>query len=176
MKFKVSTAFCIFAILISSAHTEELDTAAITAEHNKLRAEAGVTEQLSYSPALAKSAQDWANHLKRSHHCQMQHSKPKGQYGENIFWASPLIWSDGRTELRKVSPAEVTDSWGSEKADYNYASNACAAGAICGHYTQIVWRDTSKVGCGVAVCSDSREQVWVCHYAPAGNISGERPY
>jgi pathogenesis-related protein 1 len=165
----------IYALLISTAHAEAIDAAAIIAAHNKWRTEAGV-QALSHSPKLAKSAQMWANHLKQSHHCDMQHSNTQGRYGENLYWASALLWSDGRKELRKVSPAEVIDSWGKEKTDYDHASNTCATGAVCGHYTQIVWRDTSQVGCGMATCSDRQEQVWVCHYYPAGNISGERPY
>lgn len=155
---------------------EHLDTQAILAEHNELRAEAGVTEPLHYSPALAKSAQRWADHLKNKHACQLQHSDTKGRYGENLYWASPLIWSDGHRELRKVSPSEVIAGWGKEQVDYDHASNTCTPGAECGHYTQIVWRDTTKVGCGMAICSDSHEQVWVCHYTPAGNIVGEKPY
>ena len=175
MIFKAIIYFCISILLISRAHAEAIDQAAIVATHNKWRAEAGVPT-LSYSADLAKSAQLWANHLKQSRHCDMQHSNANGRYGENLYWTSPLIWSDGRKELRKVSPTEVIDSWGNEKADYDLALNACKAGAVCGHYTQIVWRDTLKVGCGMAACNDNHEQVWVCHYSPAGNISGESPY
>jgi len=175
MIFKAIIHFCIATLMISVAHAEAIDPTAIVAAHNKWRAEAGV-QALSHSPKLAKSAQAWANHLKQSQHCAMHHSNPKGSYGENLYWASPLMWSDGRKELRKVSPAEVIDSWGSEKADYDYARNECRIGAVCGHYTQMVWHNTSKVGCGMAICSDSHEQVWVCHYSPAGNIVGETPY
>jgi pathogenesis-related protein 1 len=175
MTLKTIIHFCIAALLTSIAHAESIDTSSIVAAHNKWRDEVGV-QALSHSPKLAKSAQAWANHLKQSRHCAMQHSKPQGRYGENLFWASPLMWSDGRKELRKVSPTEVIDSWGSEKSDYDLASNACKAGAVCGHYTQIVWRDTLKVGCGMATCSNSHEQVWVCHYSPAGNFVGEKPY
>ncbi len=177
IKLKINTFCWFFTVLVSQAHAvERIDMQAVVTEHNRLRAEAGVSEPLNYSPKLAKTAQAWANHLQRKHDCQMQHSDAKGHYGENLYWASPLIWSDGRRELRKITPAEVISSWGKEKSEYDYASNSCAAGAECGHYTQIVWRNTTKVGCGFAVCSDNREQVWVCHYAPAGNILGEKPY
>lgn len=175
MTLKTIIHFCVAALLTSIAHAESIDASSIVAAHNKWRAEVGV-QALSHSPKLAKSAQAWANHLKQSRHCAMQHSKPQGRYGENLFWASPLMWSDGRKELRKVSPTEVIDSWGNEKSDYDLASNACKAGAVCGHYTQIVWRDTLKVGCGMATCGNTHVQIWVCHYSPAGNFVGEKPY
>ncbi|MBV9296765.1 MAG: hypothetical protein JO145_14435, partial [Acidobacteriaceae bacterium] len=60
----------------------------------------------------------------------------------------------------------------SEAKDYQYAANSCFA--VCGHYTQVVWRDTREVGCGMV--HDARREVWVCDYAPYGNIVGERPY
>ena len=42
-------------------------------------------------------------------------------------------------------------AWVSEAADYDYATNTCSA--VCGHYTQIVWRDTQDVGCGIKNCT-----------------------
>ena len=104
-----------------SAYAGEIDTTAFITAHNKWRAEVGVKEKLSYSPTLAVTAQAWVDNLKRTNHCRMRHSKPGGQYGENLYWASALIWSDGRNELQKVSPEKVVDSWGNKKADYDYA-------------------------------------------------------
>ncbi|MGB7815017.1 MAG: CAP domain-containing protein [Methylotenera sp.] len=176
MKF---TAFAILTVALlsaSPAYAAKVDPVAIVAAHNKLRAEVGVTKKLSYSTILAASAQAWANNLKRTNGCQMRHSEPNGKYGENLFWGSAVDWTDGRKELQKVSSKRVVENWGSEKADYDYSSNQCAAGAMCGHYTQIVWSDTNKVGCGVAVCEDTLEQVWACQYQPAGNWVGKRPY
>ncbi|WP_420887725.1 CAP domain-containing protein [Candidatus Nitrotoga arctica] len=50
---------------------------AIIAIHNKWRAEVGVTEKLGYSPVLAVKAQAWADNLKHTNHCRVQHSKPR---------------------------------------------------------------------------------------------------
>jgi len=158
------------------AFAADFDPAAFVTAHNKWRAADGVKERLSYSTSLAKSAQAWADKLKKTNRCQMRHSDPDGKYGENLYWGSALQWSDGRKELQKVTPEQVVDSWGSEKADYDYASNSCQPGKMCGHYTQVVWRDTKTVGCAVAVCEDSKQQVWVCQYQPAGNWIGEKPF
>ncbi|MFA7350855.1 MAG: CAP domain-containing protein [Methylotenera sp.] len=158
------------------AHAGAIDPAAIISAHNKWRTEVGVTKKLTYSPTLAANAQAWADHLKTSSHCQMHHSNSKGRYGENLYWGSALSWSDGRKALQKVSSEQVVNRWGGEKADYDYANNQCASGKMCGHYTQIVWSTTTSVGCGMAVCTDTQEQVWVCRYQPAGNWVGKKPY
>jgi pathogenesis-related protein 1 len=106
----------------------------------------------------------------------MRHSNPEGRYGENLYWASANVWSDGRREIQKQSSADPVNSWGREKRDYNYIGNRCAPGKICGHYTQMVWQKTSLVGCALAVCDDTLDQVWVCQYQPAGNWVGQKPY
>lgn len=160
---------------VGCAQAGAVDGAAMVAAHNKWRAQVGVGE-LRYSPELAASAQAWADTLMRSNQCRMRHSSPAGNYGENLYWASALVWSNGRRELKKVTADEPVDGWGSEKRDYDHARNACAPGKICGHYTQMVWRTSTKVGCAMAVCESSQDQVWVCQYQPAGNWIGQKPY
>lgn len=173
MKLKLTLLIvCLGAV---NAWASDVDSAAIVAAHNKWRAQVGVGE-LTYSTELEVSAQAWADNLKQTNHCQMRHSKPEGQYGENLFWSSAMMWSDGRRELMSVPVDEVVDSWGNERRDYNYAKNSCKPGKMCGHYTQLVWKTSTRVGCAKAVCEDSQEQVWVCQYQPAGNWVGSRPY
>jgi hypothetical protein len=95
------------------------------------------------------------------------HERRRLRYiGENIFGASS-----------GASAHQAVQSWGGEGASYNYASNSCAAGQICGHYTQIVWRDTTHVGCALHDCPGLRYgSTIVCDYGPGGNIDGQRPY
>ena len=164
-----------FIAFISSVNAETIDADAMLAAHNKWRVQTGL-DKLSYSEKLAKTAQIWANELRDHHACQMMHSKSDGSYGENIFWSSALRWSSGKREVMQIAPAKAVDSWASEKADYDYASNRCTPGKMCGHYTQLVWKDTKQVGCAIAVCPDSKDQVWVCQYQPAGNWIGQKPY
>ena len=137
--------------------------------HNRWRAAVGV-KALHWSKQLEAVAADYADTL-AGNGCRMQHSH--NRYGENLYWASPVNWSDGHTEVQKVSEAEVVDAWGSEQKDYNYRNNSCSG--TCGHYTQIVWRDTTEVGCAARVCPDG-SQSWVCNYNPPGNYRGVRPY
>jgi pathogenesis-related protein 1 len=71
---------------------------------------------------------------------------------------------------------EVVDAWGGEMKDYTYAQNSCAAGKVCGHYTQVVWKNTTTIGCGMAICDNPKNQIWVCQYLPSGNWVGQKPY
>jgi len=97
-------------------------------------------------------AQQWAETLLARK--QFVH-RPKSAYGENLF----------ETVGAHASPAQVVREWASEARNYDYASNRCHG--VCGHYTQIVWRDTREVGCGVA--RGPGREVWVCDYSPPGN-------
>jgi pathogenesis-related protein 1 len=178
MRLKIHALTISLATLLASqtAHASDFDPAAFITEHNKWRAYVGVTEELRYSAALANRAQAWADHLRTTQHCRMRHSRLDGRYGENLYWASAVQWSDGRKELQSVTPEQVVDSWGEEMADYDYQTGTCAPRKVCDHYTQVVWRSTETLGCGMAICEDTKEQVWACQYEPAGNLVGEKPY
>lgn len=176
MKLILFSFFTAISMTALSTFSAEIDAKAIIAVHNKWREDVGIAEKLSFSPALAVKAQAWADNLKRNNHCRMQHSKSDGNYGENLFWASAIQFSDGSKDLHKVSPQQVVNSWASEKVNFDYTNNRCRHDKVCGHYTQIVWRDTKIVGCGMAVCDDTQEQVWVCQYQPAGNWVDRKPY
>uniref|UniRef100_A0A8C6RNX8 SCP domain-containing protein n=1 Tax=Nannospalax galili TaxID=1026970 RepID=A0A8C6RNX8_NANGA len=39
---------------------------------------------------------------------------------------------------------------------------------VCGHYTQVVWADSYKVGCAVQFCPRDGAH-FICNYGPAGN-------
>lgn len=136
--------------------------AGTVAAHNAWRQKVGVPN-LTWSATLAQVAQAWADDLK-SRSCAFEH-RPNNQYGENIYWASGF----------SPSPKDVVDSWAGEIQDYNYADNSCTPGKMCGHYTQVVWRDTQQVGCGTSSC-DNGSILWVCNYNPPGNYVGQKPY
>jgi len=125
--------------------------------HNAIRAQLKLPP-LQWSSRLASVSQNWANTLaakNRSAH------NPNSPYGENIFITGP-----GRT------PSAVVKEWASEARDYAYLTNECSSD--CGHYTQIVWRDTQRIGCAVA--RSATREVWVCSYDPPGNFKNEWPY
>lgn len=126
--------------------------------HNQWRKHVGVAP-LQWSADLAIHAQEWAHRLLATGKFEHRES---GGYGENIFM----------TQGRQWTAAEVVNRWASEAKNYNHATNQCQG--VCGHYTQIVWRDTTQMGCGIA--RSSRREIWVCNYNPPGNFVGERPF
>ncbi len=119
---------------------------------------------LIWDPALASSAAAFAAQ------CRMGHSGTQG-VGENNFYSSSTT---------PASPDAVVGSWANEQQYYDVGSNSCAGGKICGHYTQVVWANTTHVGCGVAICNPPINgqwgQKWVCQYRTPGNVVGQRPY
>ncbi|GLT80401.1 hypothetical protein SLA2020_518420 [Shorea laevis] len=117
---------------------------------------------LVWDEKLARYARWYAN--QRRNDCALRHSN--GPYGENIFWGSGDDWS----------PAQAVAAWVLERKWYNYWSNSCAGGEECGHYTQIVWGSTKRMGCARVTCTGGRGVFIICNYDPPGNYVGERPY
>lgn len=128
------------------------------AAHNAVRAKVGVPA-LSWSDELTSVAQQWAGELIAKN--QFAHH-PHPQYGENLFEIAGA----------SATPSRVVNAWASEASNYDYHTNTCRG--RCGHYTQIVWRDTKAIGCAAA--RGGGREVWVCEYEPHGNTVGEKPY
>jgi uncharacterized protein YkwD len=141
--------------------------AGITRFHNKVRAGIPVPP-LTWDPNLAASAAAYATE------CMFEHSGTKG-VGENLAAYAPP--GDQKADA-------PVDDWAGEAADYDYASNSCDPGKVCGHYTQLVWKSSQRVGCAVQTCSQNSPfgakfpnwDLWVCQYSPPGNFVGQRPY
>lgn len=127
--------------------------------HNEWRAKVN-TPPLVWDKDLAKTALKWAKQLKKEG-CAFKHSRTNG-LGENLFMGTTGFYS----------PTDVVNSWGNEIKDYNYDKNSCSG--VCGHYTQIVWQTTERVGCAKIECDGM--DIWVCNYDPPGNWVGQKPY
>lgn len=139
---------------------EEIST--LVKEHNYWRSEVGLTSTLSWSDTLANYAAEWAKMLKKKG-CAFEH-RPDNRYGENLFMGTSGFFV----------AKDVVTAWGNEKNDYNHQKNKCKSGKMCGHYTQIVWESTQRVGCAKIQCDGN--DLWVCNYDPPGNWVGQRPY
>ncbi|XP_072305555.1 uncharacterized protein [Eucyclogobius newberryi] len=104
--------------------------------------------------------------------CEWNHNPDLEDTGENLFAGT------GKLDLERA-----LEKWFLERVDYNYYNNSCEEDKMCGHYTQMVWADTHRVGCAVHLCAQMEGLDWtdptqflVCNYFPAGNYDDERPY
>ncbi|KNA11533.1 hypothetical protein SOVF_134250 [Spinacia oleracea] len=132
------------------------------AAHNAARAAVGVGP-LAWSTTVAAYAQQYAN---QRVDCQLVHSSDS-TYGENI---AEGYGSYGAA----LSGVEAVKLWISEKSSYDHRSNSCINGE-CLHYTQVVWRESVRLGCARVVCQNGGAFV-TCNYDPPGNYIGELPY
>jgi hypothetical protein len=159
----VQMLLSIMPLALAIVSVQDQDT--ILAMHNGARSSvdppAGNMMQLTWDESLAASAQAWAQT------CPTSHSLSRNNVGENLAWGSPSL-----------SATRAVQLWLNEKSSYSFGGNTCAG--TCGHYTQAIWADTNRVGCGMQVCgpgsTGNPTTSWVCHYSPAGNYIGERPY
>jgi hypothetical protein len=139
----------------------------VLAAHNRERSALGLIP-LSWNPALVRSARRWAEHLAmtgRFEHAPENYATPEG---ENL-WAGTKGY---------FTPEAMVNAWIREKRFFRpgtFPDNS-TTGRVedVGHYTQLVWRATTEVGCAEA--AGASEDILVCRYAEAGNYRGEQPF
>jgi len=133
--------------------------------HNAYRHEVGVAP-IAWSAELACGAQQWADHLIALGGMTLQHSSPEERQG-----AGENLWA-GTAGFYRLP--DLVGYWGGEKRDYHGGPVTMDNLQLVGHYTQMVWRGTTFVGCALARGNGS--DILVCRYGPAGNLIGVRPY
>lgn len=155
----------------------------ILAETNKIRANGpfgtgnptpsqttgGALNPLVWDPGAAAVARGWAAQCNWSHN-------PNRDGGENNYAA------EAESTPVTITGTDAVDDWASEVSSYVYPDSTECGGA-CGHYTQLVWRQTTGVGCAVQQCTTGSPGAptfpdWafvVCDYTPAGNYP-QAPY
>jgi hypothetical protein len=134
-------------------------------EHNAIRTQAGAPP-VRWDTALARQAMEVAQRNLASE--QLKHSEPMERPGQGENLASVL---GGH-----VSAKALLALWVGEKSLYSGGAINCdneTSFEAYGHYTQMIWRSTARIGCAMA--SNDRGQVLACRYWPAGNICGHRP-
>jgi len=150
----------------TGSKVSQADAQAALDFHNKARKDVG-SPPLEWSKDLAKYAQAWADHLAKEN-CQMKHRPHEGEWkqihGENIFWGSA-----------NYTARDASEDWYSEIKDYKHGALTGANWYATGHYTQMVWKNTAKVGIAQAVCKDGAIII-VGNYDPPGNYMGEKAY
>jgi len=128
--------------------------------HNAYRAKHGVAP-LKLSKKLTAVAQEWADRLASTD--KFEH-RPNNKYGENIYmsWSSnPAATCDGDAPVQ---------SWYSEISKYTFGSGGFSSGT--GHFTQVVWKSSEKLGIALAK-SKTNKIIVVANYDPPGNFAGK---
>ena len=139
--------------------------ARILGAHNSERASLGLPA-LRWSADLAGGAKQWSDHLARTSGFYHSPDPPGAELlGENI-------WGGDRGAF---GPEAMVGLWIAEKRQFTYGTfprnSRTGNVADVSHYTQVMWRATTEVGC--ALSRGTREEVLVCRYRNPGNIMGQ---
>jgi len=128
--------------------------------HNMYRVKHGVAG-LVLCPDLCALSQQYADRLARTD--SFQHSGDP-DLGENLYWSwsSDPAWQCGGQE--------PVVSWYEESAGYCYDKEP--RDTQSGHFTQLVWSKSSKLGVGVRKSNKTGKFYVVMKYDPPGNIIG----
>ena len=142
----------------SSSTSSSLFASDILKAHNEKRSLFGV-QSLKWNDTLASYAQHYADTSFSCDNVQLVHSN--GPYGENL-----AVGYDGG-----FSPVEA---WYKEINQYDYSKPGFSEAT--GHFTQLVWKSTSQVGCARVMCHNSWRQYTICEYSDQrGNVVGKGP-
>jgi uncharacterized protein YkwD len=139
------------------------------AAHNRERATLGI-RPLQWDADLAADAALWATHLVSLGYLVHSPSDPNDYdpQGENL-WAGTA---------GHYSAEAMTGLWIAEKKNFKpgiFPANSRTGNLEdVGHYTQLMWRSTGKVGCALA--NGGGDEFMVCRYSEGGNVIGERPF
>ncbi len=166
---RISTLFASIAVaavapaLMGALGRTEDFAGRVLAAQNLEREDIGVPA-MRWNPALAADAQGWADYLARTGRFEHAPETPANPQGENICAGTNSYFS----------PEAMVSAWIREKRYFKPGvfPNNSTTGDVedVGHFTQVAWRQTGEVGCGVA--TSRREDILVCRYAKAGNWIG----
>lgn len=133
--------------------------------HNRERALVGAPP-LAWDPQLARSAFSYGPVLAAMG--RLQHSPRASRPGQR-----ENLW---RGTARAFLPAQMVASWAAERRYFRPgifpAVSTTGNWLDVSHYTQMIWRSTTRVGCAVY-----RTRQWdylICRYSPPGNQDGKR--
>ncbi|XP_001603551.4 venom allergen 5-like [Nasonia vitripennis] len=131
---------------------------------------------LTWDNELEKIAQTWASQCNFAHDsCR---DVERFNVGQNIAYTATT------GDISTLDVEQLVKNWYDEVKNYNH-NQVARFGAVrgnggkqIGHYTQLVWADTTKLGCGAIKYKDGKFNKFylVCNYGPSGNWIGEPVY
>ncbi|KAH8402732.1 hypothetical protein KR215_009422 [Drosophila sulfurigaster] len=169
-----------FDLIISASGISTEERSIILQEHNRLRqlvatgrypGQPGAENmrEIIWDDELAARAQQWADN------CQFRHDPHRTinrfTMGQNLA----IIWSTAPLDADDGDFPSRIQNWFNEVQKYSFGD---AWSPKTGHYSQLVWGETSLVGCGFAEYKDNIKynKLYVCNYGPGGNVVGYNPY
>ena len=181
MNIKAPERLCLWTGLVMVMMTGAMaraeapvDGQSMVAAHNAVRAQYG-QNGLSWSEEMVAAAAGWARKLEaNTEWCQAVIHNPERptRTGENMHVV-------GVTSPEQSSPAEqIVGAWASEQQYYDLDSGSCTPGQQCNHFVQVVWGETTELGCSAAVCPDPQGtllKVTICKYRPS-LLLGQKPF
>ena len=157
----------LLALAVAATAEAQTPAARLLAIHNRERALVG-TPALVWDARLAEGAAAYARRL--AARGRLEHSPPAERpgLGENLAAGT----------LGFYTPESLAELWVAEKSAFRNGIfpevSRTGNWSSVGHYTQMIWLGTERVGCGAA---QGRGNLFlVCRYAPAGNVFGRRSY
>ncbi|KAL7299649.1 hypothetical protein TKK_0007410 [Trichogramma kaykai] len=192
---------CLFRDYTPSANCGRVMTVGLSMEekkaivdlHNELRMKVARGEELRGAPGpqpaatnmqmlewdeeLAQTAQKWASQ------CIFQHDQcrdlPRFQVGQNLAWRG----NTSKQGFSQITAEILVKDWYDEVQYYNrnsvhYFNSLYGAGGQTGHYTQLVWAKTNRIGCGAIrnYQGGYYKFTLACNYGPAGNFMNRPVY
>ena len=129
--------------------------------------------ELTYDEELEYEAQTWTDQCVRGHECPNCRTLDRFKVGQNLFWYGHFVGSWERS----------VEGWYDEVVDFNSSFVEpfyVIPGVLVGHFTQLIWAQTSKIGCGKLFAQpkdrDLGQQFYVCNYGIAGNLIASEMY
>lgn len=116
---------------------------------------------LTFAADLAKQAQAWADKIAKQDN--LEHSDSAGKYGENVA----MKFISGTFEY---TGQQATDQWYSEIRMYDFKGPENQI--KCGHFSQVVWKDSKEAGFGIATAKSGKKYV-VGQYRPPANYMNQ---
>lgn len=137
--------------------------ARVLAAHNAERARIGAP-LLAWDNALGSGAAAQAQQMAMTGMFEHSNRQARRGIGENLWMGTHGAYS----------VEAMVGAWASEKRDFVPgifpAVSRTGKWSDVGHYSQMIWPETTRIGCALA--ATARVDYLVCRYAPAGNIDG----
>ena len=131
-------------------------------KHNQVRKQHQNTEKLELDADLCKSAKNYAEALAKRNMIKVLSGK--NDVGENMI----SYRTSSQTDEEIVTKA--IDKWYTQGQHYSYNTGRTKNATAIGSFTQMMWKNSKKLGVGVAKSGD--QTFVVAHYFPAGNVLG----